>query len=138
MNNAQFPGADLEQHEAEAATEPDLDMSDLDDFMSELDRDLKKASKAKKAPNGTSYSAPVSFTQEWFPYSTTLVVCTQECLCGTHLPHVEGLFTVDTSRNGITRFTRIPDQVVPEAYRSLPRTLKHERNTISHCPECFK
>lgn len=110
----------------------------LDDFMAELDRDLKRPA-AKKSPvkRVESWNNLPQVQVQWHPHSVALVVTTQRCACGCEAQSVTGLFLEDMTRNGASRQRRIEKEAIPPEYLALPRTLKEQVEQISVCPACF-
>lgn len=124
-------------------TTPALDDISVDDLLADLDKDLgnrsgqnKKKSSAPRKPQ--PWNEPVTFQQQWFPHSVTLVVRRQQCACGCEAESVEGLFITEQHPNGPMRDTRVDPKVgIPQAYVIKPRTIKQLLEQVPFCPACF-
>jgi hypothetical protein len=115
------------------------DFDDLGDFMSELDRDLKRAAPAKsktQKPKQAWQDLP-KITPTWLPHSVTLVINTQRCRCGLQAQSVEGLFLGEMTPNGVTRERRHDKLSVPHDFATKPRVIKETTQDIDLCPCCF-
>lgn len=121
--------------------EPEDDPADdLDAFMAELDRDLKKdrGSAQKRKPATFQPVEPV-FVQQWFPNAVVMHATNQNCThCNTTWSAVDGIYLEDLHRNGATRKQLHVGGTIPPDYTYLEHRVDVEETTIPYCPECFE
>lgn len=123
----------------EPADEP---LDDLDSFMEELDRDLKKsaaqAKAARKASGVRLVDVPPPVIQQWFPQCVVMMKTTQRCTgCESCYPSIDGIFLQDIHRNGATKRVRHIGGTIPEDYLYLDYFIEETEVDIAVCPECF-
>lgn len=114
---------------------------DLDSFMAELDRDLKKdRSSANKAKKPVVFRAPEPpIVQQWFPNAVVMHATNQNCThCGNSWSGVTGIYLEDLHRNGATRKQLHVGGTIPPDYTYLEHRVEVEETTIPYCPECFE
>lgn len=113
---------------------------ELDDFMAELDQDLKRAAakakaERKAAPQPWNNLPVVAVT--WLPAAIVLMVNVQRCRCGCEAQSVEGLFLESTTRNGALKQVRHERGPLPKDFTAKPRQLRERLQHIEMCPACF-
>lgn len=113
-------------------------LDDLDDFMAELDRDLKKPGSATTKANKpkVTYSGP-AVAVTWKPSHIALHVLTQRCQCGCEAQSVTGLFAQYSNPNGFLRAVRVTKSTIPEEFKGKLWRIEETSEILEVCPGCI-
>lgn len=109
---------------------------DLDDFMAELDRDLKKSASDKPKVKRVATPVVAPFQVQWHPFGVKFLLRRQTCKCGAEFQQIDGLYKVDMTKNGATRTTRA-EGPLPAPYKHYAPTHEEEHEIIPSCPWCY-
>jgi hypothetical protein len=114
---------------------------ELDDFMSELDSELKRSAQTSSKPKARKPQTVIELPipQQWFPSALIFINVQSVCTCcGNVYESPMGLFMEDLTKNGASRLTRKKaKEKIPHAYATLPQHVRLEQQLVEHCSACF-